>query len=40
MLDDLASQFKKYLKKEGSVQKKMRLRGIWVMTVKILMILN
>jgi hypothetical protein len=28
MLDDLASQFKKYLKKEGSVQKKMRLRGI------------
>jgi len=27
MLDDLASQFKKYLKEEGGV-KKIRLRGI------------
>jgi len=41
MLDDLASQFKKHLEEEGCVQKKkLRLRGIWVMIVKILMILN
>jgi len=40
MLDDLASQFKKHLEEEGSVQKKMRLRGIWVMIVRIRMILN
>jgi hypothetical protein len=40
MLDDLASQFKKHLEEEGCVKKKMRLRGIWVMIVRILMILN
>jgi hypothetical protein len=40
MLDDLASQFKKHLEEEGGVQKKLRLRGIWVMIVRILMILN
>jgi hypothetical protein len=41
MLDDLASQFKKHLEEEGGVKKKKkRLRGIWVMIVKILMILN
>jgi len=40
MLDDLASQFKKHLEEEGCVQKKWRLRGIWVMIVRILMILN
>jgi hypothetical protein len=40
MLDDLASQFKKHLVEEGCVKKKMRLRGIWVMIVRILMILN
>ena len=40
MVDDLASEFKKHLEEEGCVQKKMRLRGIWVMIVRILMILN
>jgi len=40
MLDDLISQFKKHLEEEGGVQKKMRLRGIWVMIVRILIILN
>lgn len=35
MLDDLASQFKKHLEEEGSVQNKMRLTGIWVMIVRI-----
>ena len=40
MLDDLPSQFKKHLEEEGGVQKKLRLRGIWVMIVRILMILN
>jgi DNA-directed RNA polymerase subunit L len=40
MLDDLASQFKKHLEEKDGVKKKMRLRGIWVMIVRILMILN
>jgi hypothetical protein len=40
MVDDLASEFKKHLEEEGCVKKKMRLRGIWVMIVRILMILN
>jgi hypothetical protein len=40
MLDDLASQFKKHLEEESGVQKKIRLKGIWVMIVRIRMILN
>ena len=40
MLDDLASEFIKHLEEEGGVKKKKRLRGIWVMIVRILMILN
>jgi hypothetical protein len=40
MMDDLTSQFKKHLEEEGGVQKKMRLRGIWVMIVRILIISN
>jgi hypothetical protein len=40
MINDLASEFKKHLEKEGCVQKKMSLRDIWVMIVRILIILN